>query len=108
MNRAFLQLGKVYANDDFNAFAVVINLTFQPQIHGKLIDERAKSDPLHRSKNLKFSSFHTHTFMNCAARELFCEQNALAAGGKSVPSAAKCAPNLIKFDPLLLRPLSLF
>ena len=103
-----MRLGKVCANDDFNALAVVTNLAFQPQIHGELLDERAKSDPLHRSKNLEFSRFHTHTFINCATQELFCEQNALAAGGQSVPDAAKYALNLIKFDPLLPRPLPLF
>ena len=103
-----MQLGKVCANDDFNALAVVINLAFQPQIHGELVDERAKPDPLHCSGNLKFSRYHARTVINCAARELFCEQNALAAGRQKVPSAAKYALNLIKFDPLLPRPLPLF
>ena len=76
-----MRLGKVCANDDFNALAVVINLAFQPQIHGELIDERAKPDPLHCSENLKFSRFHARAFINCAPPELFCEQVALAAGG---------------------------
>lgn len=71
----------VCANDDFNALAVVINFAFQPQIHGELVDERAKPDPLHRSENLKFSRFHVCAFINCAPQELFCKQVALAAGG---------------------------
>ena len=60
-----MRLGKVCANDDFNALAIVINLAFQPQIHGEFVDERAKSAALLRSDNLKFSRFHARAFINC-------------------------------------------